>query len=381
MPSPYGVIVVGSGPAGATAARYGARRGLKVLLVDKRKEIGVPVQCGEYVAHNEEVHAIFPTVTELEDLMEVPYRVREIDTPVIRIWSPNGRRYDIPFKGFTVRRDRMDQGIAAQAVAEGAELMTETTVLRVHGEDVETNHGTFHGKVIIGSDGPRSTVAKSVGLEWPVAAPAMSATADGEVSAATDMFFGNLAPGGYAWSIPEARSAMADGRRRALGRRRAHQALRGPILRVRPVAGCRDGPPGPTSDGARDPMPTTLPSRQREGLIAPRSIDGGSDGLPVSRRRLGGRPPRYDPEEGTDFPPVRLRTAASRPAAVPDARASRGRDVHQPCPSRPHGDDPVGHPTPGCGRRPDASDRGCRGSSLGGFPEDRGRRGLRRAVR
>ena len=204
MPSPYDVITVGSGPAGATAARYAARRGLKVLLVDKRKEIGVPVQCGEYVAHNEEVRAIFPTVTELDDLMEVPYRVREIDTPVIRIWSPNGRRYDIPFKGFTVRRDRMDQGIAAQAVAEGAELMTETTVLRVHGEDVETNHGTFHGKVVIGSDGPRSTVAKAVGLEWPVSAPAMSATAEGAFSDATDMFFGNLAPGGYAWIIPKA---------------------------------------------------------------------------------------------------------------------------------------------------------------------------------
>src|SRR5207245_3048806 len=105
-------------------------------------------QCGEYVAHNEEVRAIFPTVTELDDLMEVPYRVREIDTPVIRIWSPNGRRYDIPFKGFTVRRDKMDQGITAQAVHEGAELMTETTVLRVHGDDVDrksTRLNSSHG--------------------------------------------------------------------------------------------------------------------------------------------------------------------------------------------------------------------------------------------
>src|SRR2546427_1501902 len=172
MPSPYGVIVVGSGPAGATAARYGARRGLKVLLVDKRKEIGVPVQCGEYVAHNEEVHAIFPTVTELEDLMEVPYRVREIDTPVIRIWSPNGRHYDIPFKGFTVRRDRMDQGIAAQAVKEGAELMTETTLVQVRGEEGSTNHRAFHRKVVVGAGGPRSTVAKSLALEWAISAPA-----------------------------------------------------------------------------------------------------------------------------------------------------------------------------------------------------------------
>src|SRR5438093_929776 len=159
MPSPYDVLVVGSGPAGGTAARYAARRGLKVLLVDKRKEIGVPVQCGEYVAHNDEVRAIFPTVDGLEDLMEIPYRVREVDTPVIRVWSPRGRRYDVPFRGFTVRRDRMDQGIAAQAADEGAEILTETTVTRLHGDEVETNRGVFRAKVVIGSDGPRLTVA------------------------------------------------------------------------------------------------------------------------------------------------------------------------------------------------------------------------------
>jgi digeranylgeranylglycerophospholipid reductase len=207
VPSPYDAIVVGGGPAGGTAARYAARRGLSVLIVDKRKELGVPVQCGEYVAHNEEVRSIFPSVGELEDLMEVPYRVREIDTPVIRIWSPRGRRYDVPFRGFTVRRDRMDQGIVAQAVQEGAEILTDTTVHGIRGDDVTTSRGTFRGKVIIGSDGPRSTVAKSVGLEWPVSAPAMSATATGDFDDATDMFFGNLAPGGYAWIIPKARCA------------------------------------------------------------------------------------------------------------------------------------------------------------------------------
>src|SRR5438309_6670807 len=99
MPSPYDVITVGSGPAGATAARYAARRGLKVLLVDKRKEIGVPVQCGEYVAHNEEVRSMFPDVEELEDLMAVPFLVCVVDTPVIRLWSPMGSRYAVPVKG------------------------------------------------------------------------------------------------------------------------------------------------------------------------------------------------------------------------------------------------------------------------------------------
>ncbi len=203
----YDVVVVGSGPAGGTAARYAARRGLKVLLLDKRKEIGVPVQCGEYVAGDDEVRAIFPTVTDLEDLMEVPHRVKQIDTPVIRIWSPRGRAYDIPFQGYTVRRDKMDQGIADQAVQEGADLLKETVVTKVQGGQVHTNRGLFECRVVIGCDGPRSTVAQSAGLPWPVSAPAMSATADGDFGDATEMFFGNLAPGGYAWIIPKAHCA------------------------------------------------------------------------------------------------------------------------------------------------------------------------------
>ena len=139
--------------------------------------------------------------------MEVPHRVRQIETPVIRIWSPRGRAYDLPFKGYTVRRDKMDQGIADQAVHEGAELLTETAATEVRGTQVHTNRGVFEGKVIIGCDGPRSTVAKSAGLPWPVSAPAMSATADGDFTDATEMYFGNLAPGGYAWIIPKAHCA------------------------------------------------------------------------------------------------------------------------------------------------------------------------------
>ena len=203
----YDVAVVGAGPAGSTAARYAARRGLKVVLLEKRKEVGVPVQCGEYVATNAEVASLFPSVKDLDDLMEVPLRCREGDTPIIRIYSPSGRQYDVPFRGYSVRRDRMDQGIAEQAVREGAELRTSTAVTAVSGTRVRTDHGDLEAHVIIGADGPRSRVARSLGLPWPASAPAMSTVYDGTFDDITHMYFGRLAPGGYAWVIPKKGSA------------------------------------------------------------------------------------------------------------------------------------------------------------------------------
>lgn len=155
------------------------------------------------MATNEEVRAIFPTSDDLEDLMEVPYRIRMWDTDVLRLWSPSGRYWDVPFKGFTVARDEMDQRLADQAVAEGAELRTKTTCLTVRGNEVVTDRGTFAGKVIVGADGPSSRVAKSVGLPNPVTGPAMSAVVEGDFTTVTDLYFGNLAPGGYAWLIPK----------------------------------------------------------------------------------------------------------------------------------------------------------------------------------
>jgi len=139
-----------------------------VLLLDRRREIGVPVQCGEYVATDEEVRRIFPTVDGLEDLMVAPHRVRQIDTDVLRLWSPSGRHWDVPFKGYTVRRDRMDQGIADQAVDEGAELRTETSVHKVRGSQVVTSHGTVEGTVVVGASYPREIEENVAAATFPV---------------------------------------------------------------------------------------------------------------------------------------------------------------------------------------------------------------------
>ena len=47
MKTEYDVVVIGAGPAGSIAARTCAQAGLRVLLAEKRQEIGSPVRCAE----------------------------------------------------------------------------------------------------------------------------------------------------------------------------------------------------------------------------------------------------------------------------------------------------------------------------------------------
>lgn len=198
------MIVVGAGPAGSTTARYAAQRGLTTLLLDKRETIGHPVQCGEYMAADEEVQDLFPRAGDVSDLFDLPDSLKEARTHVIRIFSPSLRAYDVPFEGYTVSRDRVDPHWAKLAERAGAEIRTGTTVHRVRGEEVQTSRGRVQGRVVVGADGPYSLVARSVGLEPPgPLAQAITCQVEGRFGDSLDIYFGSVAPGGYAWVIPK----------------------------------------------------------------------------------------------------------------------------------------------------------------------------------
>jgi digeranylgeranylglycerophospholipid reductase len=202
----FDVIVVGAGPAGSLAARSAAETGARTLLLDHRPELGHPVQCGEFV----------PSPAELADLFDCPELIhRAFDIPAATVlreteWmtcvSPYGHRFRFPLHGATVSRRAFDKALAYRAEGAGAELRFPLGVTGVHGTEVRVaGGGTLEGTVVVGADGPLSTVGRSVHLV-PVRTMfrMITATVDGPLGDGIDLYFGRDAPRGYGWAFPRA---------------------------------------------------------------------------------------------------------------------------------------------------------------------------------
>ncbi|MDD3041879.1 MAG: geranylgeranyl reductase family protein [Methanosarcinaceae archaeon] len=210
----YDIIVVGAGPAGSTAALYAARNGASVLLIDKKQEVGNPIQCAGFLPDASEVGALLPAAELPETLKNYPDScvLRKVSTQ--RIIPPSGNVKEFPVKGAVLDRRRYDQFLAEQAALAGAELMVKTKVRSIENTTIETS-GAFgkhriRAKAIIGADGPNSLVAKAKGLTWKPGSKETSVALEYQVRNvdidpdALEMYFGKeFVPGGYAWIFPE----------------------------------------------------------------------------------------------------------------------------------------------------------------------------------
>ena len=152
MDETYDIIIVGAGPAGSSAAIAAAQRGVKVLLVDQRQRIGVPVQCAEFVPQ---------WISRV-----VPFSSTSVVQTIERMitYLPDGSTYEMKSPGYMLDRSIFDKELAASAVQEGAHLSVQTRVtgLTPEGVVIEGGEGKkfIRSKVVIGADGVRSSVAQ-----------------------------------------------------------------------------------------------------------------------------------------------------------------------------------------------------------------------------
>ena len=112
------ILVVGAGPAGGAAALTAARLGTRVLVVDRKQVVGVPVQCAEYIP------AMLLGRLNL-DKSFIVQRTRGMKT-----YLPGEPVKETRAPGFTIHRDLFDQAMIRAAADSGAELLVSTRALQ-----------------------------------------------------------------------------------------------------------------------------------------------------------------------------------------------------------------------------------------------------------
>jgi len=191
------ILVVGAGPAGSSAARAAAKRGLKVLVAERRNTVGSPVRCAEFIPA--------PLLGEVDGGGDfVVQFVRGMRTIL-----PDGEVTVTRAPGFMIRRDLLDQSLARAAEEQGARLMGSTRVLRMEQGAVvarkrgDTQEARILARVIIGADGPRSTVGRWIGSENGNLIPAVQWRVPlVNPMDHTEVYFDKDFYGGYGWLFP-----------------------------------------------------------------------------------------------------------------------------------------------------------------------------------
>ncbi len=157
----YDVIVVGAGPAGSSAAKTAAQKGLKVLLLEKNPAPGMKVCAG----------GIRPSVVRHLDIDDDVIE-REIDG--FRFISPWLNEAEVslkPEKAYTVYRSKFDKWLAETATSHGSELKVNTEVLDVSVDDEVTVTAKTRGRtrqfgctILIAADGVNSKITRKFGI-------------------------------------------------------------------------------------------------------------------------------------------------------------------------------------------------------------------------
>ena len=238
------VAVIGAGPAGSTAAEAAAARGVEVALIDRKNEIGSPVQCGGFIPAVHELRDLMQGAVLPDALVNIPERCIFHRTKLQRLYAPSGKSKEFAVDGRVVDRKAFDRYLAYRAVRAGATVLPATRAKLNSGEVCLSGHFSDKIKpaVVVGADGPSSCIGRSIGRQTGEMGVCLEyEMADVDIDAdAVEMYFGTrYAPGGYAWIIPQGQDVANVGigvRVSFLGKQKLPQVL-GKFIKEHPVAG------------------------------------------------------------------------------------------------------------------------------------------------
>ncbi|MBD2260908.1 geranylgeranyl reductase family protein [Pseudanabaena sp. FACHB-2040] len=199
----YDCIIIGAGPAGATAAYHLAKRGRSVLLLEKAT-LPRYKPCGGGVS---------PQVAQWFDFDFAPAISARV-TAVRYTWNigdPVVSEIETGEPIWMVRRDEFDYFLVQQAQGQGAELRHSTRATGITFQQdswqVQTDQGAFTGRYLIAADGARGPLAKWLGFGQrqytPGGALEIEPRLPVENGHIAHFEFG-LIKNGYVWNFPKA---------------------------------------------------------------------------------------------------------------------------------------------------------------------------------
>ena len=219
----YDVVVIGGRIGGSISSLFASRNDVDVLMIEKRQEIGTPVQCAEGTT--------FSTFETLEMKPSNKYICTEIMGA--QVHAPDGSTFKVEegmtdgnilnnktiSEGYVLDRRVFDKYLAIESAKAGTDVMVKTTVkdlIRKEGKvcGVVAKHLgetiEIKANVVIAADGIESNLAYKSGLNSLKNPDDICSCAQYELVGLDidphllEFYFGRLiAPGGYSWIFPK----------------------------------------------------------------------------------------------------------------------------------------------------------------------------------
>ncbi|MCZ7609890.1 MAG: NAD(P)/FAD-dependent oxidoreductase [Ignavibacterium sp.] len=213
MKNEYDIIVVGAGPAGSIAARFAAEQGVSVLMLEKDRDVGYPVRCGEAISK-----------AGVEEFIKVDPKWVATEINKFSLNAPDGSEVIVEFgdAGFVLERRNFDYELARTAAEAGAEILTRAYVnalLFENGKvcgvkyEYKGEQKEVKSKIVIAADGVESRVGRWAGLKTVTDFRDMESAV--QITAANIpvdqntlyFYFGQqVAPNGYFWIFPKGKN-------------------------------------------------------------------------------------------------------------------------------------------------------------------------------
>ena len=284
----YDAVIVGGGPAGATAAADLAQAGRRVLLLDRDGRIK---PCGGAIPPRLVSDFAIPD-------SQIVARIR-----AARMVSPANTQVDMPIDGGfvgMVDREHFDEWLRERAASLGAERLTGAFERVEHDADgvaavvlrgKDGAAGRVRARVVVGADGAKSAVARQCvkgadrvpyvfAYHEILRAPAAATDALGRLfePGRCDIFYqGKLSPDFYGWVFPHGDTVSVGS-----GSAKKGFSIRGSVTALRAASGLsgaetirREGAPIPMKpmrrwDNGRD----VVLAGDAAGVVAPASGEG-----------------------------------------------------------------------------------------------------------